>query len=84
MSLQLVTLPLRAIRAPIKVLLLPGESHRTKWHLPVAGLDEEQAQDILFALRRAGSGDEVRRGAGWSVCGGRFGEGCVSDCGEHE
>ncbi|KAK2078374.1 hypothetical protein QBZ16_003214 [Prototheca wickerhamii] len=61
MSLQLVTLPLRAVRAPIKVLLLPGESHRTKWHLPVAGLDEEQAQDILFALRRAGSGDEAEQ-----------------------
>lgn len=55
----IISLPWRLVRAPISTLMIPKAPGRHLWHLPVSGLDEGRAQDIVFSLRRAARTEEV-------------------------
>ena len=61
--LRLVLWPLGLVRAPMNLIFIAvGIRTRRHYTLPVAGLDESNAEAILFALRRAAETPEVRKG----------------------
>lgn len=60
---HIVLSPLRLLRAPVRLMLVALGVKRAKrvYKLPVAGLEQQKASQIVFTLSRAATTDEVGR-----------------------
>lgn len=69
--LSILGLPIRIVRIPFSLaILLVGFKHRRSFNLPVAGLDENKAQTIYYALTQAAadSPSHTETSQNWLKC----------------